>query len=1250
MIETTESNDDFQKAEQCLERIEEVLKSPGSEDKYHLFRTFLLLYPNGSTDDWKTFSSQSLFQSFSKVLDALPVCTVIIFCRRHFSELPYFLNFFDRSLAVQMQPKSYLPYLCHRINDLPIQWVVNHLLRISDIRYAYQFLTSTFTGGIIMNPNQCEIMNNQELIWQQYLKISGTRFDLSTLAQDRKGNENSITESWDKMTSYRSLMRQLIDFKLSISLSDFRRFDKNEFVKRQLSDCSTPMRYLKLLRSAILGFAKSNSIDLEPIIISTLTHRDWPVHQKLAIIQEFIMDKENQQKAISLSTFKDEDELLKIREFAKSKNLKYEPLPDNYIEAIRNESYNRLSLSRHGRSCSIEFINTSCDSSLGIASGPEVFRSSLNLLKKKPTSSKSLAELANGSPNDPAEYMSKLKQYLNLREIAPIIALAKYGIVVSYEQFSDVDSRKELLSILVQQRGPENLNLFCEILQLSDDDLIKILCKDEYIHSGEFLMMNLIQYVNRTNSEIFLNYLKKVIDYTAKSNVIKACRLFLKWIGSTFDKYDSEYLLPLSRKALAYTALSMIANQQMTNFTNQQFFNLFQFFNDKENENEKSISSDFAKLLVKSGFEQLADVAFPPISKNFSQQAFVNGFISNDFISFAHSLVCLKQMEKSQIIDYVIAAIPAVPGVLYHRILCLYEILKENQMIYNNEIAVLRILSYASDHSIDFHALNKNPSVILVESVTINNIWDLLPLEKMYKIQGDTLLLHLMINKMNSTCYEDYKKYIARLDHKSSLEPLVQKIPSRFCTKDRISFYQGIGCIDIKKKEQTEYDLQCYDLKEYIKPEFLQNPSKLICELYSKLDLHIRLGHALHSLCSSIANRYDLHVSRICEHLLGVWLNENVRNKKDTMNSSSSSVESSSVYEETFEECCQRDDETNIQKALFILRTWKPRTAAKWLIRFIYQSDPISYRAKSKAIICLFVIADKTLISDAFVGNFEELVHLNAALYFASRLELFDIKYDIDDFSRSKIQSTIKKSMNLHPGALRVILEICIYYKINDRDLLFKLITKLLDTRMRFLLRNFNKIFETFPDLRNDDDFKRLYITVISAPINEMINKQLKSRIKSHHLAVIRDLFDSIAAESIFVDHLIIDDKEVSWADAISQICCSGITQFAAELGSHLVGRKTRSEALNKLLSDDKYDDALNAGFDKELVFNFIVENDLVINATNMLVDEHFVLFTAWLKKNHHDDAIAQVKKALLDQGRTKEVTRMEARLAKQQC
>lgn len=127
-------------------------------------------------------------------------------------------------------------------------------------------------------------------------------------------------------------------------------------------------------------------------------------------------------------SFKSEEELEKIRAFAKSRSIKYEPLPDNYIDALNSGVNKHLNLSRESRSCSVEFLNISNNDSFYESDGLSnaIFNSSLNLIGSNHTASKSLAELANGNPKEPKEYMKKLKDFFGLKEIAPIVALALF--------------------------------------------------------------------------------------------------------------------------------------------------------------------------------------------------------------------------------------------------------------------------------------------------------------------------------------------------------------------------------------------------------------------------------------------------------------------------------------------------------------------------------------------------------------------------------------------------------------------------------------------------------------------------------------------------------------------------------------------------------------------------------------------------------------------------------------------------------
>ena len=112
-----------------------------------------------------------------------------------------------------------------------------------------------------------------------------------------------------------------------------------------------------------------------------------------------------------------------------------------------------------------------------------------------------------------------------------------------------------------------------------------------------------------------------------------------------------------------------------------------------------------------------------------------------------------------------------------------------------------------------------------------------------------------------------------------------------------------------------------------------------------------------------------------------------------------------------------------------------------------------------------------------------------------------------------------------------------------------------------------------------------------------------------------------------------------------------------SEITSRLSGSKTffRSghilnayfSILFTLLSESHFDEVLKFGFDKDLIFQYIVK-EAIVPATEVMTDESFVMFGAWLKDHNDEASIEIVRDTLVKQGRTMELKRMNDRLAAQ--
>jgi hypothetical protein len=171
----------------------------------------------------------------------------------------------------------------------------------------------------------------------------------------------------------------------------------------------------------------------------------------------------------------------------------------------------------------------------------------------------------------------------------------------------------------------------------------------------------------------------------------------------------------------------------------------------------------------------------------------------------------------------------------------------------------------------------------------------------------------------------------------------------------------------------------------------------------------------------------------------------------------------------------------------------------------------------------------------------------------------------------------------------------------------------------------------------------------VSAPLDEMIAKAESTRpFKAMHVSVIRQLFDVVAVEPLRIEAWIVNGAEKSWDEVVALLCCAGFASFAAELGSFVVDTQLRAAVLFQLLTLSHYDEVLRFGFDRDMIFDFVVREGLE-HATETLVDEHFNLFVHWLKARKNDAAIDRVRATLMKQGRTKEVKRMAERLALQE-
>jgi hypothetical protein len=642
-----------------------------------------------------------------------------------------------------------------------------------------------------------------------------------------------------------------------------------------------------------------------------------------------------------------------------------------------------------------------------------------------------------------------------------------------------------------------------------------------------------------------------------------------------------------------------------------------------------------------SAFPDLSESIWPTRDCAITKETFLQWISGDDTQNCVNALTELSLLDPFSAVEWLIAATQAIDGLKYARLVCIFKLLDDRSLKYPTELTVLRILYLNADHNINFHELMKAPRDVLLSSITSKNVLSLSPLASVIGIPSDDLFLHYLLKVSTSRRFEDHAPFIAALRHPNSLEPLVAHLPQKLIAIDQPRFYQSVGLLAEKRRQKTINDLNAHGLREFITDAYLDSPAKLICELYSRMCLQESLGSCLHELARRIAEHFELAINKIREYLVNLWLCE-IETK--------AVEEHPSVFCETLEEAIQKDENVNIQKSIFMLKAWKKRTACKWLLRFIYQSGSVTSRAKAKAFTCLFAIADESEIASAFTRSFEELLELHRQLYFASRLALVGIDSSLQDFADIHLPASVSTLLSLHhghPGACRVLLEIVLSCQIDDRSLLLRILKILLTARKRFLLQIICSIFTVFRRYATDSEFIELYKRILSAPLEELIAKGEFTRpFKAHHLSVLRELLDAVAAEPVVLDNWVFHGHEISWDEMVQQLCVAGFAAFGAELGAMAVDPETRRSILSNLMREGHFDEALKFGFDRESVFRSIVRDHLE-QATQVLIDDHLELFSDWLSKCNDTKSIDAVARVLRDQGRTVEAKRISEKLCR---
>jgi len=1165
-----------------------------------------MIYPRYIEMSWEEFESADYEQELGRLLSVIPLSTVLALCRRNLNHLYIFLHYFDDSQIARTHPKMYLPYLCHIIYRVPVQWIILHVLKIIDVRYAFQLANSAFCHYFPVYGYSYEYFNVRESTWKKFISVSPGTMDIS------------VHDAWNRLTYLRSSMRELMENNIEIRLCEYIKLDKMAFVQKLLHNSTSMTKYVKLLNSQIIPYCNSNRIQYEGLIVETIARKEWPVTQKLKVVHEYIYDLSNRISALEKMTFSCEEELETIRKYASSNGLIFEPDPINYIKCI--ESTKTVSIVRSSSNDSFspsELMGSPCSVEKTRRAPSYTSFSGTEFLQPL-----SISSIANGKPNNPTEYAKKLYRFRNLKEIGPIYQLAeKFSIVVCYSHIIDIATKGNLFVDVFLECGIGSFSELVSILELDPESIINHFCNNEKtLDYGIEIMPQLCLYLTRSNWPIFLSFItKSVKKLRTKISNSKLALFLMNCLCNTLPFLDGPSITDYSIK---YCILKKIVTKDLS----------------------EEISNDIIIKLVNevSGEQIIEGIKNKNIEDSFPE-IFINSYIKQPTNILEDDLVFFKPdrffpairqislMDSSIVIPLLVRVLGKTTGTNYSLLHYIYYVLYLNGMNYEKDRSIITLL-YHSSTQINFGLLMKDPKNILINNVNSMNIYSLLAIARLIGINEDDLLIQLMVNVKNSTQFNDYAKYISLLKKSDSLEPVHNSLINRFKYQERVNFLEALGLKEERIKYETRLDLVTLSLNDFDKNEYLNNPSKMICEIYSKISLHEKFGQSLHELVNRLSSRFGLSITKIREHLLNTWLNENEHKHKDN---------SSSVFSETFEEIIHKEDQLIIQKILFILRVWPPRTSVKWLLLFIFQKEKISYRSRFRAISALFLFADQKLICSVYQGEFQELVKMQQKSYYMCISETIGLAKGNDLLLDGQYEEFLSQMFDIdNYDVFSLMLVVCIDQKIFNYSILSSIINKMVLSKDLILIKYLPLILDHI----STEDFFSIYVQALSSPFREIINKEPQTKpIRSHHLSVIRDTLDSISICTKRIPYLLFDDK-VNWTYVAERLCETGFSHLAAEIGSHLYCIEFYEQICDVLLNKKCFDDLLQFGFDENVVFSYIIQ-ECTEEATHVMIDEHFVRFTAWVHQNNHKDILKVIEDSLLKQGRTMEVKRMKERL-----
>lgn len=1240
--------------------IEKIITSYKNDSiSFQRFGTYLLLFKEYRKDDWEMFNSDKFSDIIQSMLPNLHLPIIIVLSDRHIELLHIILDYFDTIQKELLESKLYVQFLVKMAPFIPVRWLARHIFKIPK-NSVHFVLTNYFQDASNITPD----------LFASHVANSNTWELINKLKSERRSD--TITKAWIDMFTYRTAAYELKDFNLTFDLDEYVGMKKEDVVNKTIRACDNYIQLARAFKTQIIPFCKANDLDAEDFLVSYLGECKFNLDSKLNIIRNLIQNKTDKERALLQVTFKNGDEYNVITDFAKVQSLNFSPALNSHI----SNADKRFSVDSGTPKSSRKSKSLAPGEKLSISS----FRRSPSF-ESSAFFDESAILIANGEPNDPKEYEAKLERYKLSKEIAPLYQCAHlFNIVVSYQDFynSLIDGKSAVFKKILLNEGFGRFSTIVDALSFTNEDVMSLVKNGDEL-DFYLLIDNLLKYIDRGTSELFITatevkLMNNLITSQEEKNEAvfsKIVKLWINCIQNCFPYVPYEH----THRLIMHFVVMCMLEHPLGSEHRRVLIKLLK----SDNYSTGSYVKLCRRIASKSNdrFEELESI---------DTDNFVNYFTSPDLRNISRAFLTAEMcvlgisatsISRENLESLITQAIPEISGHQYTLLSFSYNILQRNyKKDYSREIKVLKILYMDKTHTnINFHDLNRDPATTLLQYSTFESVQCITNIAKIYNVDSDPFVVHILKNKMttntNITEYLGVMSYLSKKDNSEVYQILLH----------RLSEEDLYRVFDLKSEHKCKClsALRAHNLREYITLDLLNDPEKLITELYSKESLHDRLGMRLHNLCDFIASLYNIDILPIREKLLKIWLLEEPTISDATDN----------IFDVQPFESADENDSKSVQKLLFITRCdeHKVRDYIKWLITFSKRTDnPI---ASARATASLVGLASQSDINGIFRGDLSTLVKQHKFNYFKGRVKLFgDQKVDLDSISYEKLVESIYSLPDDSPEFDILKIECMIngneYTSRSTRDSSKKqksshsnhrssavsprrknrsddsvhitrrkritkrtiksLIVKLSETRPLYIIRlikRLNGCPSLFGDGMRDSLDKCIY-----KPFEQLLQQYATTRkLSPRNQLVIADAISAISVLPYQLKEFRDGSNLISLSELVDKLISNGLSLLAADLGIHTVDTCQRNQILLKLVKASAFDNLLYIGFDKETVFKETIRNGCVNSATMIMEDKNYADFTNWLLERRDFESLNLVKNALQSQGRTVSAKNLEERI-----